>query len=171
MRSRRHRSPIAALFLAALAGFAAAQENAWVSHGPTDVGVVNDVAVGDSVAYAATVNGTFRSDDGAATWRPSGFGGRTVDRIVAHPGTAAVLASLQGALYVSRDRAETWAPIPGLFGLAAIDPGTRRPSMSQTATPSGSPRTRVRAGGASRSSPEAPPGLMDSRSTRPRSTP
>ena len=75
MRSVRTTLTIAALWLAASAGVVEAQENSWTSHGPTDAGVVYDVAVGDTADYAATVNGVFRSDDGGATWRPSGFEG------------------------------------------------------------------------------------------------
>ena len=120
---------ILAVVLTALAAVAPAQDNVWKSHGPTDVGWVIDLAIGDSVAYAATLNGVFRSDDRAASWRQSGLAGESVSQIVSAPGTGVVLALVSGTLYASRDSGETWALVPGLptsLTRVAIDP--RQPS-------------------------------------------
>jgi photosystem II stability/assembly factor-like uncharacterized protein len=121
---------ISAFVLTALAGVAPAQENVWTSHGPTDVGWVNDLAIVDSVAYAATLNGVFRSDDRAASWQQSGLAGESVAQIVSPPGAAVVLATGSGTLYASGDGGQSWAPIPGLppVTLMAIDP--RQPSTA-----------------------------------------
>jgi photosystem II stability/assembly factor-like uncharacterized protein len=114
-----------ALWLGLLTSVAPAQENVWTSHGPADGGVVNDVAVGDTVSYAATPNGVFRSSDGARTWQQSGLAGEYISRILARPGAAVVLAiTASESLYASRDAGQTWTRIPGLPSVrtAAIDP-------------------------------------------------
>ncbi len=108
---------IVAIFLASLAPVAPAQENVWMSHGPTDVGWVNDVAIAGSVAYAATLNGVFRSVDQGASWQPSGLEGITINRIEARQGAPAVFALATGVwpspnLYVSRDAGQTWSSVP-----------------------------------------------------------
>jgi photosystem II stability/assembly factor-like uncharacterized protein len=126
MRSSRRLLPIIALSLTALARVTAAQENAWTSHGPTGVGWVNDVTVGDSVAYAATLNGVFRSDDAGARWQQSGLAGDSIAQVLAPVGSAVVLArTTSGTLYLSRDGRDFWARVPGLgtVTLAAVDPG------------------------------------------------
>ena len=69
------RNALSAAVLTTLAALAPAQENAWISHGPTDVGWVNDLAIADAVVYAATLNGVFRSDDGGTTWKQAGLTG------------------------------------------------------------------------------------------------
>ena len=121
-------SGASAFVLIALAAVAPAQENVWKSHGPTDVGWVNDLAIADSVAYAATMNGVFRSDDRAASWQQSGLAGESIAQIVASPDATVVLATASGTLYGSRDVGATWAPVPGLPPVTrlAIDP--RQPS-------------------------------------------
>jgi photosystem II stability/assembly factor-like uncharacterized protein len=121
---------VSAFVLTALAGVAPAQENVWTSHGPTDVGWVNDLAIVDSVAYAATRNGIFRSDDGAASWQQSGLAGESISQIVSPAGAAVLLATGSGTLYASRDGGKTWASVPGLppVTLVAIDP--REPSTA-----------------------------------------
>ena len=48
MKLTRCALAIPAFVLTALAAVAPAQENAWTSHGPTDVGWVNDLAIADS---------------------------------------------------------------------------------------------------------------------------
>jgi photosystem II stability/assembly factor-like uncharacterized protein len=117
---------VSALLLIALAAVAPAQ-NVWTSHGPKDIGWVNDLAIADSVAYAATLNGVFRSNDGGATWQESGLEGKSIFQIVARSGAAVVLATgygFDGNLHASRNGGQTWAPIPGLNVTAvAIDPG------------------------------------------------
>jgi photosystem II stability/assembly factor-like uncharacterized protein len=116
---------ILAVVLTALAAVAPAQENVWKSHGPADVGWINDLAIADSVAYAATPNGVFRSDDGAASWRQSGLTGQSIGQIVSAPGAGFVLATGSGTLYISRDAGATWVPVAGLplsLALVAIDP-------------------------------------------------
>jgi photosystem II stability/assembly factor-like uncharacterized protein len=122
-------SAILVVLLLALAAVAPAQENVWKSHGPVDVGWVNDLAIADSVAYAATLNGVFQSDDRAASWRQSGLAGQSIAQIVASPDATLVLATASGILYGSRDAGATWAPVPGLppsVTQLAIDP--RQPS-------------------------------------------
>ena len=115
---------VSAVVLSALAGAAPAQENVWTSHGPTGAGVVNDVAVGDGVAFAATPTGVFRSRDGGATWIQSTLAGESIQQVVARPGATVVLAVASPTLYSSRDDGETWAPVPGVPSqAAAIDPG------------------------------------------------
>ena len=131
MKIRRHTLTIAALLLAARA---AAQESAWISHGPTDVGLVLDLAVGDAAAFAATPNGVFRSLDGGASWAQSGLAGESVSQVLARPGTVVVLAMRRippdfeaGYLYASRDQGKSWPPVPGLppLNVAGLDPWHR----------------------------------------------
>jgi photosystem II stability/assembly factor-like uncharacterized protein len=111
---------VSAMFLAALAR---GEQGSWTSNGPNGVGSVLDLAVGDTAAYAATLNGVFRSVDGAASWQPSGFAGRMVERIVADPGASVVFALSNGRLSVSRDRGATWGALRGVpGGVPAIDP-------------------------------------------------
>ncbi len=131
MKIRRHVLTLAACLLAACA---AAQESTWVSHGPTGVGFVSDLAVRDSAAYAATSNGVFRSLDGGATWAQSGLAGQNILQVVARPGTVVVLAMQwtpeseagpgYGGLFASRDQGKSWPPVPGLppLSVAALDP-------------------------------------------------
>jgi photosystem II stability/assembly factor-like uncharacterized protein len=121
--------PILAVVLTALAAVAPAQENVWKSHGPADVGWINDLTIADSVAYAATLNGVFRSDDRAASWRQSGLAGKSITQIVASPDATVVLATASGTLYGSRDAGANWAPVSGLppsVTRLAVDP--RQPS-------------------------------------------
>ncbi len=143
MRSRCRLLPIAALLLAALVSVAAAQDNVWTTHGPTGVGYVIDLAVGDGVAFAATPNGVFRSRDGGASWAQSGLAGEKVARVLTAPGAAVVLALLVSpfwgeGLYESNDAGETWSQAPGLpaVNLAAIDPA--HPSSLYAVTGNGS---------------------------------
>jgi photosystem II stability/assembly factor-like uncharacterized protein len=121
---------ILVVVLTALAAVAPAQENVWKSHGPADVGWINDLAIADSVAYAATPNGVFRSDDRARSWQQSGLAGKSIAQILSVPGTGVVLATVPGTLYASRDAGATWAPVPGLPPVtrAGIDP--RQPSTA-----------------------------------------
>jgi photosystem II stability/assembly factor-like uncharacterized protein len=117
-----------AFVLIALAAVAPAQENVWTSHGPTDVGWVNDLAIADSVAYAATLNGVFRSDDRGASWQQSGLTGLWIFQVAARPGAALVFALASGTplgnFYASRDSGETWArvPEPEFVTVVGIDP-------------------------------------------------
>ena len=123
--SNPFRSFLAAALLAASAGLAPAQENVWVSHGPNDVGWIYDLAIADSVAYAATINGVFLSHDRGATWRQAGLEGAQILQIVARSGSPVVLAlSDRLEAYVSRDRGESWAPVigPSYARAAGIDP-------------------------------------------------
>ncbi len=123
------RNAISAVALTTLAALAPAQENAWVSHGPTDVGWINDLAIAGSVAYAATLNGVFRSSDHGATWQPSGLGGVSILQVAARPGSAAVFALASAVwpapnLYVSQDSGQTWSSVPGQDAaiVVGIDP-------------------------------------------------
>ena len=125
-RISRFAAGVASAFvLTALAAVAPAQDNVWKSHGPVNVGWINDLTIADSVAYAATLNGVFRSDDGAASWQESGLEGQSIAQIVSAPGAGFVLAMTPGAVYISRDAGETWVPVAGLppsLVLIAIDP-------------------------------------------------
>ncbi len=131
------RNAISAIVLTTLAALAPAQENAWVSHGPTDVGWVNDLAIADAVVYAATLNGVFRSDDGGTTWKQAGLAGVSIIQIAARPGAPAVFArgSMNAEdlseylavgvypspnLYVSRDSGQTWSSVPGQDSAIAV---------------------------------------------------
>ena len=102
----------------------AAQENVWVSHGPKDVGWIFDLAIADSVAYAATINGVFLSHDRGATWRQAGLEGTRILEIVARSGSPVVLAiSSSLEAYVSRDRGEAGSRFRALVrARAGIDP-------------------------------------------------
>ena len=119
MKTVRHARLISSLLLSALVSRAIlAQENSWASHGPTDVGWVNDVAIVGSVAYAGTLNGVFRSVDEGASWQPSGLEGITIIRIEARQGAPAVFALATGVwpspnVYVSTDAGQTWSSVPG----------------------------------------------------------
>jgi len=106
------------VILAGLVAFLPAQENSWTSHGPRDIGWITDVAIAGSTAFAATLNGVYRSDDGGVTWRPSGLAGEPVGQIVAGTGASALFARAgqgpwggpRGVLYVSRDGGQSWTP-------------------------------------------------------------
>jgi hypothetical protein len=89
----RNTLAISFLFATFLAAVAPAGENVWVSHGPTDAAWVTDIAIADSVAYAATVNGVFRSLDRGETWQQSGFEAAWIDQVVAQPGAPVVPGS------------------------------------------------------------------------------
>ena len=114
--------------LAAFAAVAGAQENAWTSHGPTGPGYVVDLAIADGVAYAATGNGVFRSNDGGATWQQSGLAADPILEVLALPGVAFVLTGVNKdqpkAFRASRDGGKTWGLVPGLPSIvaAAVDP-------------------------------------------------
>jgi photosystem II stability/assembly factor-like uncharacterized protein len=131
--SLRHALPVSAFVLTALAAVATAQENAWTSHGPTDVGWINDLAIVDSVAYAATLNGVFRSTDGGVSWQSAGLTGQSILRIAAPSGTATVVALLTGVwpspnLYVSQDSGQTWTSVPGQDSAFVLGIDPERPS-------------------------------------------
>jgi photosystem II stability/assembly factor-like uncharacterized protein len=137
MKLTRYALAISAFVLAALAAVASAGENVWVSHGPTDAALVTDIAIADSVAYAATANGVFRSHDRGETWQPSGLDTGLIDYIVAQSGAPVVLAHewWTGTLYASRDGGESWVPVSGLPSdaiVAGIDPG--QPSIIYVVT-------------------------------------
>ena len=133
-------APAASAFLlTALAALAPAQGNTWVSHGPTDAGMVTDVVIADdSVAYAATPNGVFRSNDGGASWQPSGLAGKGIFRIIAPSGDVVLAMSSPGISTPSRDDGETWAPI-GDAGRSSSwrpsIPDSPRPSTPEQPTP------------------------------------
>ncbi len=122
--STSFRNCLLSILLAAAARLATAQENVWVSHGPNDVGWINDLAIADSVAYAATINGVFLSHDRGATWRQAGLEGVQILQIVARSGSVVLAISDRLEAYVSRDRGDTWAPVsePSSVRAAGIDP-------------------------------------------------
>ncbi|HEX4438591.1 MAG TPA: hypothetical protein VH854_00885, partial [Thermoanaerobaculia bacterium] len=109
---------------------ARAQDNVWVSHGPSGVGFVSGFAFGDAVAYAATPNGVFRSRDGGATWEPGGLQGENVGSIATCPAASVILASVFSAdgttwtLRASSDGGASWSSVSDFAaaGTAAVDP-------------------------------------------------
>lgn len=112
------------LVLAVSATFAMAQERVWFSHGPTNVGQINDLAIAGEVSYAATPNGVFRSRDRGTTWQQTSLAAEEIVQIAARPGTPLVLAvGTFGKLFVSRDDGQNWAHHEGLLRVyrAAID--------------------------------------------------
>jgi photosystem II stability/assembly factor-like uncharacterized protein len=120
----------AALLASILASAAGAQDGVWVSHGPDGVGLVSGFAFGDSVAYAATSSGVFRSRDRGATWEAVGLKGVDVSRVATCPSASVILATVfspsasSWTLQGSRDGGETWAAVSGFeaSGVAAVDP-------------------------------------------------
>ena len=114
--------------LAVSACLATAQENVWVSHGPTGAASINDIAIADSIAYAATPNGVFRSLDRGATWQQSGLAGIAIAQVAARTGGPVVLAREHYKLYASRDHGESWAPLSGPYFFSAIGINPHRPA-------------------------------------------
>ncbi len=114
---------LAAFFLVAMAALAPAQGGVWTSYGP-DAGWITDLAIADSIAYAATINGVFLSHDRGATWRLSGLEGHRIGSIAARSGANVVLAAraYYGDLFVSRDRGESWEYFGSQANIVAIDP-------------------------------------------------
>ena len=113
------------LFANAATTLAQARSNVWVSHGPNDVGWINDLAIADSIAYAGTINGVFLSHDRGATWQHAALEGEPIRQIAARSGASVVLAFTDRlGVYVSRDRGESWAPISAISYARAggIDP-------------------------------------------------
>ena len=122
MRAHRHAMTASVSLLVALAAVGQAQEKPWTSHGPTGAGVTFGVAVGDSVAYAATPRGVFRSRDGGATWTQTTLATGIVQVVAGH-GTSVVLAVASPTLYFSPDEGDSWTVIPGVpSAVAGIDP-------------------------------------------------
>ncbi|HEY2796243.1 MAG TPA: hypothetical protein VGK26_00005, partial [Thermoanaerobaculia bacterium] len=76
-----------ALFLASAVGLPRATRatTSWAPVGPADVGMVTAIAGGRSGVYAATCNGIYRSDDGAASWHESGLQRACVVRLAVDP--------------------------------------------------------------------------------------
>jgi len=88
----RLRAAAAFVVWATLTTGALAEEHLWTSRGPTDVAWVTDAAIADGTAYAGTLNGVFRSVDGAATWQSSGLKGQWISQVVGRSGASAVYA-------------------------------------------------------------------------------
>ena len=63
----RLRAAAAFFVWTAMAAGAFDDEHVWTSRGPSDVVWVTDAAIADGTAYAGTLNGVFRSVDGAST--------------------------------------------------------------------------------------------------------
>ena len=90
-----------------------AQEKPWTTNGPTDVGWVLSTAIGESAAYAGTIQGVFRSTDQGATWRPTSLNGNA-RHVLVWPGTDVVLAGGgYSGLAASQDGGLTWTPFSG----------------------------------------------------------
>lgn len=127
---------VAAAFLAlwvALAAPAFADEHLWTSRGPADVAWVTDAAIVDGTAFAGTLNGVFRSVDGASTWQSSGLQGLWISQLVGRSGASAVYArassdyNVTADLYATLDGGETWAAVLAAavlssVNVAAVDP-------------------------------------------------
>ena len=92
----RLRAAAAFVVWAALAAGALADEHVWTSRGPTDVAWVTDVAIVDGTAYAGTLNGVFRSVDGATTWQSSGLKGQWISQVVGRSGAEPVTDDYPG---------------------------------------------------------------------------
>jgi photosystem II stability/assembly factor-like uncharacterized protein len=125
------RPPLPRSIRYALLGFLAAAtavfatENVWTARGPDGISWVNDVAIADGKAYAATLNGVFRSMDEGASWQSLGLGGRWIDQIAV--GGGAIFVRTGGELHVSNDEGQTWSravyPI-NAFAVDPVDPST-----------------------------------------------
>ena len=123
------RGAAAVLVLWAAVTFPAfAEEHVWASRGPADVAWVTDAAIADGTAYAGTLNGVFRSVDGASTWQSSGLKGQWISQVVGRSGASAVYARASGDfnatsdLYATRDGGETWTHVLSAVNFAAVDP-------------------------------------------------
>jgi len=111
-----------------------AEENVWSTHGPVDVGWISDVAVTDSLVYAATLNGVFVSDDDGTTWQPTSLPGGRFDQVLATAGDVVIARSgwtapffwFDWTLHISRDRGQSWelVDLPPVSALA-VDPEHR----------------------------------------------
>ncbi len=120
-----------ALSLAALSG--AARAAGWVPIGPTDIGMVLDLAAGSSAIYAGTCNGVYRSEDRGSSWHEAGLQRECVVRVAADPRSDTIYAILDpryfvsfypeprllrgdflpgATLWISRDGGQTWAQAP-----------------------------------------------------------
>jgi photosystem II stability/assembly factor-like uncharacterized protein len=120
-------------------GTAAAQLTPWTTQGPTDVGWVLSVAIGDSAVYAGTLEGVFRSADRGATWQtttPIGYS----QHVRVWPGTDILLAGGGfGGLAISQDGGQNWTfftgpnyPYVGAIVLDLFRPGTAYASVPIT---------------------------------------
>ena len=89
-----------------------------------DLGLIHDVAAGGGVAYAATWNGVFRSEDGHR-WEEAGLQGHGIGLVVVDAAGESVFAvEFSGSLWVSVDAGRHWkASNPGvLVSVLAADP-------------------------------------------------
>jgi len=97
---------------------AAASDLAWTRSGP-EGGEVRTLAVhpfDESVVFAGTIDGVYRSDDGGSTWsrKSDGIGSRIVQAIVINPHRTDemfVLVWDDHGLFKSVDGGETWLPL------------------------------------------------------------
>ena len=69
------------------------REHLWTSRGPADVAWVTDAAIADGTVYAGTLNGVFRSVDGASTWQAFGLQGLSIRQVIGRSGASAVYAA------------------------------------------------------------------------------
>ncbi len=112
-----------ALVTSAVAAFA--EQPAWVSRGPDDVGFITSTAAADGVAYAGTAAGIYRSTPSGQGWELAGLPTEQVWSVVARPGSPVYVITAGGGLLVSRDHGDSWdrlAENGSALSSVAIDP-------------------------------------------------
>ena len=88
------------ILVALLAPAVRAESPTWTARFDVDLGVIHDVAAGGGVAYAATYNGVFRSEDGRR-WEEAGLQGRGIGLVVVDAAGESVFAvDFSGSLWV-----------------------------------------------------------------------
>ncbi len=95
-----------ALVTSAVAAFA--EQPAWVSRGPDDVGFITSMAAADGVVYAGTLAGIYRSTPSGQGWELAGLPTEQVWSVVARPGSPTYVITYGGGLLVSRDHGASW---------------------------------------------------------------
>lgn len=114
---RRHfHSLLTLAMLGALPLVGLAESPGWTPSFDVDLGTITDIDAAAGVAYAATYNGVFRSDDGRS-WTAAGLQGRSIYSVVVDTAGETVYAvEYPGRLWVSVDRGVQWrASAPELW--------------------------------------------------------
>ncbi len=131
------RQPLFFILLVALvtsAGTAFAEQPAWVSRGPVDVGYVTDMAAADGAVYAATYGGVYRLAASGQAWELAGLGDQQIWQIAVRPGSAIYAVGTLGALFVSRDGGDSWTSVDDStdYSVVTVDPAV--PSIAYAGT-------------------------------------